>query len=121
MWRSEVPNSGQCRRGDQSRADTTDVWTRASFTRFDVGPPDEPFPVNELAKFAVEEQNSGNWRGVIRLVVELQAEGLKQGVVFVDTPGLGSLAISGAAETTAYFAELRSQSCADQCRLDPCA
>jgi predicted GTPase len=35
--------------------------------------------------------------------VELPAQRLREGVVYVDTPGLGSLATSGAAETKAYL------------------
>jgi len=35
--------------------------------------------------------------------VELPAAGLREGVVYVDTPGLGSLATAGAAETKAYL------------------
>jgi hypothetical protein len=40
---------------------------------------------------------------VTRIVVELPAQRLREGVVYVDTPGLGSLATSGAAETRAYL------------------
>ena len=38
-----------------------------------------------------------------RIVVELPSRGCRDGVVLVDTPGLGSLATSGAAETLAYL------------------
>jgi GTPase Era involved in 16S rRNA processing len=50
-----------------------------------------------------EELNPGNWKNVTRLVLELPSPRLGQGVVFVDTPGLGSLATAGAAETRAYL------------------
>jgi GTP-binding protein EngB required for normal cell division len=56
-----------------------------------------------LPEFATEQQNPGNSKHVSRLFVELPAKRLKDGVVFVDTPGLGSLATSGAAETLAYM------------------
>ena len=38
-----------------------------------------------------------------RIVVELPAERLGDGIVLVDTPGIGSLATSGVAETRAYL------------------
>jgi hypothetical protein len=40
---------------------------------------------------------------VTRITIELPSERLRDGVVFVDTPGLGSLATAGAAETLAYL------------------
>jgi hypothetical protein len=40
---------------------------------------------------------------VTRIVVELPAARLREGVVYVDTPGLGSLDTSGAAQTRAYL------------------
>ncbi len=59
--------------------------------------------VNRLAEFATEQQNPGNSKHVTRILVRLQAPRLRDGVTFVDTPGLGSLATSGAAETLAYL------------------
>lgn len=56
-----------------------------------------------LPEFATEQQNSGNAKHVCRIVVELPADRLRDGVTFVDTPGLGSLATNGATETLAYL------------------
>ena len=63
----------------------------------------ERFEVTSLPDFATEQRNPGNSKGVTRIVVELPARRLNEGIVFVDTPGLGSLATSGAAETRAYL------------------
>ncbi|OFW06614.1 MAG: hypothetical protein A3H96_13195 [Acidobacteria bacterium RIFCSPLOWO2_02_FULL_67_36] len=60
-------------------------------------------PVERLAEFATEEHNPANAQHVTRLVVELSSQVLRAGVAFVDTPGLGSLATGGAAETLAYL------------------
>lgn len=57
----------------------------------------------KLAEFVTEEHNPGNCKHVIRIVVELPSARLREGVVLVDTPGLGSLATAGAAETLAYL------------------
>jgi len=59
--------------------------------------------ISRVAEFATEQQNPGNAKHVTRIVLELPAERLKDGVTFVDTPGLGSLATTGAAETLAYL------------------
>jgi GTP-binding protein EngB required for normal cell division len=56
-----------------------------------------------LPEFASEQQNPGNARHVTQIRVEIPEQYLKQGVIFVDTPGMGSLAASGAAETLAYL------------------
>ncbi len=63
----------------------------------------EQFPIERLAEFVTEQHNPANLQHVTRIVVELPAERLREGVVYVDTPGLGSLATSGAAETRAYL------------------
>jgi GTP-binding protein EngB required for normal cell division len=59
--------------------------------------------VAQLAEFATEQQNPGNEKHVVRLVFALPSPALRTGVTFVDTPGLGSLAKSGATETLAYL------------------
>ena len=59
--------------------------------------------VSALAEFATEQRNPGNEKKVTRIVVVLPASRLRDGVAFMDTPGLGSLATSGAAETLAYL------------------
>ena len=63
----------------------------------------EQFDPERLAEFVTEQHNPANIQHVTRIVVELPAERLREGVVYVDTPGLGSLATSGAAETKAYL------------------
>ena len=63
----------------------------------------EHFGIDRLAEFVTEQQNPGNLQHVTRIVVELPAQRLREGIVYVDTPGLGSLATSGAAETRAYL------------------
>lgn len=60
-------------------------------------------PLEDLACFVTEDQNPGNTRNVVRTVTEVPAAKLKQGIVLVDTPGLGSLARRGARETLAYL------------------
>lgn len=61
------------------------------------------FQIQDIAEFVSEQHNPGNARRVERLVVEFPSERLKDGVVLVDTPGLGSLASAGASETLAYL------------------
>jgi hypothetical protein len=60
-------------------------------------------PLSDLAEYATEERNPSNKKHVTRIFVKLPAERLREGVTFVDTPGLGSLAIAGAEETIAYL------------------
>jgi hypothetical protein len=63
----------------------------------------ERLAIERLPEFVSEVHNPGNRKGVMRLVVELPAARLVSGLAFVDTPGLGSLAAAGAAETLAYL------------------
>ncbi len=65
--------------------------------------PTKTFEISGLADFATEQQNPGNSKHVTRIVVALPSPRLQAGVAFVDTPGLGSLATSGASETLAYL------------------
>lgn len=60
-------------------------------------------PINELADYASEEENPSNEIGVTKLVVVLPSPRLQNGLVLVDTPGLGALATAGAAETRSYL------------------
>lgn len=57
----------------------------------------------QLGEFASEEKNPGNARHVTDILLELPAARLAGDVCFVDTPGLGSLATSGAAQTLAFL------------------
>jgi len=61
------------------------------------------FETARLGEFATEQQNPKNVKHVTRITVTIPASRLANGVSFVDTPGLGSLATSGAAETLAYL------------------
>lgn len=63
----------------------------------------EEIPLDEIARFVTEQGNPGNTRNVIRAVAEVPSSKLTQGIVLVDTPGLGSLAKRGARETLAYL------------------
>ncbi|HXP61071.1 MAG TPA: dynamin family protein [Dongiaceae bacterium] len=58
---------------------------------------------SRLAEFVTEPQNPGNRKHVARVSAELPSPRLREGVIFVDTPGLGSLATAGAEETAAYL------------------
>lgn len=59
--------------------------------------------IGELSGLVTEQGNPGNLRNVARVMVEVPSPRLRQGIVLVDTPGLGSLAKRGAAETLAYL------------------
>ncbi len=63
----------------------------------------ERFEVAALPDFVTEQRNPGNSKGVTKIIAELPSARLSDGMVFVDTPGLGSLATSGADETRAYL------------------
>ena len=65
--------------------------------------PSRDLDVSALAEYASERENPANTKRVLRLVVELPSPFLESGVTLVDTPGLGSLATAGAAETLAYL------------------
>jgi GTP-binding protein EngB required for normal cell division len=63
----------------------------------------ETVSVEDFGSLVSEQGNPGNSRNVARAVVQVPSLRLKQGIVLVDTPGLGSLAKRGAAETLAYL------------------
>ncbi len=63
----------------------------------------EEFDIAHLPEFVAEQLNRGNEKHVTRIVVQLPSARLREGIAFVDTPGLGSLATRGAAETLAYL------------------
>lgn len=60
-------------------------------------------PMEELARLVTEQGNPGNLQNIVRAMVEVPSPRLQQGVLLVDTPGLGSLAKRGAAQTLAYL------------------
>ena len=63
----------------------------------------EQFGLERLAELVTEQHNPANREHVTQIVVKLPAARLREGIVYVDTPGLGSLATAGAAETKAYL------------------
>jgi GTP-binding protein EngB required for normal cell division len=65
--------------------------------------PLQTVPADRLSEYATEQQNPGNEKRVSRILLQLPAARLRDGVTFVDTPGLGSLATGGAEETLAYL------------------
>jgi GTP-binding protein EngB required for normal cell division len=65
--------------------------------------PTDTFDISRLAEFVAQQHNPGNAKHAARIVVQLPSPALREGIAFVDTPGLGSLATSGAAETLAYL------------------
>jgi GTP-binding protein EngB required for normal cell division len=65
--------------------------------------PTRTFDIRRVPEFATEQQNPGNLKHVARIVISLPSPRLRGGIAFVDTPGLGSLATTGAVETLAYL------------------
>lgn len=60
-------------------------------------------PAGQLWQYASEEGNPGNSKHVTGILAKLPSPLLRDGVTFVDTPGVGSLALAGAAESMAYL------------------
>ena len=65
--------------------------------------PPEIVSFSALWKFATEQGNPNNARHVAKIHLTLPTSRLEEGIAFVDTPGLGSLATGGSAETLAYL------------------
>jgi GTP-binding protein EngB required for normal cell division len=63
----------------------------------------ETHPIDALDQFVTEAHNPGNQKKLARLLVEYPSDQLPEGVTFVDTPGLGSVATTGALQTFAYL------------------
>lgn len=63
----------------------------------------ESCAIDRIGELVTETQNPGNEKRLARLLVELPSDRLPEGVTFVDTPGLGSLASTGALQTFAYL------------------
>jgi GTP-binding protein EngB required for normal cell division len=59
--------------------------------------------ISRLPEFVTEQLNPGNEKHVTRILVQVPSPRLRDGITFVDTPGLGSLATRGAVETLAYL------------------
>jgi GTP-binding protein EngB required for normal cell division len=67
---------------------------------------DEPPQIvgfSELWEFATERGNPRNAKHVTKINLKLPTSRLKEGVAFIDTPGLGSLATSGSADALGYL------------------
>jgi GTP-binding protein EngB required for normal cell division len=67
---------------------------------------DEPPKIvgfSELWEFATERGNPSNAKHVTKINLKLPTSRLKEGVTFIDTPGLGSLATSGSADALGYL------------------
>jgi predicted GTPase len=59
-------------------------------------------PLHALPEFVTENGNPGNRRGIAAAEVQLPSEFLRRGILFVDTPGIGS-AIRANTQTTKQF------------------
>jgi GTP-binding protein EngB required for normal cell division len=59
--------------------------------------------LEEFGRLVTEQGNPGNLQNIVRALLEIPSPRLKEGILLVDTPGLGSLAKRGAAETLAYL------------------
>ncbi len=60
-------------------------------------------PLGQLDAYVTERGNPGNAKRILELLIETPAERLRGGICLVDTPGLGSLATAGAAQTLEYL------------------
>ena len=60
-------------------------------------------PSAALPSYVDERLNPENRKRVGRILVLYPSERLREGIIFVDTPGVGSLATRGAAETLTYL------------------
>ncbi len=63
----------------------------------------QPVGLEHVWEYAAEEGNPRNHKHVTGIVVTLPSSRLKDGVILVDTPGVGSLALSGGALALAYL------------------
>ncbi len=60
-------------------------------------------PLEKLAEYVTEMHNPENQKAVARITVCIDAPALRNGLVLVDTPGVGSLAVWGSRTTYAYL------------------
>jgi GTP-binding protein EngB required for normal cell division len=60
-------------------------------------------PLTDLAGYVTEAGNPANVKRVLEIVIEIPGDRLTEGVCLMDTPGLGSLASAGAAQTLEYL------------------
>lgn len=64
---------------------------------------EESIDIERLGDFVTESANPDNAKGVSRVTVTVPSERLRAGMALVDTPGVSSLARSGAREAYAYL------------------
>ena len=64
---------------------------------------DDPIPVTDLQQWVSESGNPRNLKGVERVEVTVPSPFLKQGLVIVDTPGMGGLGAGHAAATLSFL------------------
>ncbi len=69
------------------------------------GPSEREIPVDRVADFVTERSNPGNAKGVVLVRLTAPIEGLRRGLVLVDTPGIGSLNIEHATATYAFLSK----------------
>ena len=62
-----------------------------------------PIPIDELHDWVTERGNPGNHKGVERVEITVPSAMLAQGLVLVDTPGMGGLGAGHAAATLAFL------------------
>ena len=63
----------------------------------------ERIPIEQLHDYASETGNPGNEKGVERVEIAVPSAILRQGLVLVDTPGMGGLGAGHAAATLAFL------------------
>lgn len=63
----------------------------------------EEIVLARLVEFVSERENPSNKKHVARVLVRVPSRRLREGIVLVDTPGVGSLATMGERETFAYL------------------
>ena len=75
---------------------------REAIVRSEIGQP-RSIALGEVAAFVTEEGNPRNTRRIVDVTIGIPSERLTEGVTLIDTPGVGSLATVGAAQTKAYL------------------
>jgi GTP-binding protein EngB required for normal cell division len=63
----------------------------------------EACAIDRVGEFVTEAHNPGNEKRLTRLLIDYPSDRLPDGVTFVDTPGLGSVASAGVLQTFAYL------------------
>lgn len=63
----------------------------------------EPVPIGSVHEYVSESGNPGNQKGVERVEITVPSALLKQGLVVVDTPGMGGLGAGHAAATLGFL------------------